>query len=269
MYIEETGAADDPIGHGDIANGDIANGDIQIDGPDGPYSAEANHDFDGDGVEEAARVTTEHGFTDYVDEDHDGRADLVRTSDHGGAVLDESRFDPAAGRWLPEEPAPAPPLAASAPPAPSLVIDTPQGNRDIGPATEDTNGNGRPDTAVVDESRGMLLATDMDGDASADQVARIEDTGAVTVSRHVGPGQWAVVEQHGVGQDAPGAAGEPVPGGNPAPSSTDDGAWDLGEPTPPGVSPAQPAPAQPAPAQPAPAQQASGAPRPDEDALWA
>lgn len=167
----------------------------------------------------------------------------------------------------------------------SLLLDTPQGVRDVGPATEDTNGNGRPDTAVVDEGRGMLLVTDMDGDAAADQTVRVEDTGGVTVSRHTGPGQWTVVEQRGVGQgaaqgagqDAPDAAGEPVPAGGSAPSSSDDAAWALGEPT--AVPPAQPAPLQPvpgqaapeqpAPEQPVPARQPSDAARPDADAVWA
>lgn len=140
MYIEETGADDGSIGH---------YGDIRIDGEGGSYSVEANYDFDGDGVDDAARITTDQGFTAYVDEDHDGRADLARTSDHREAALGQSRFDPATGRWLPEQPAPTPPLGASARAENSLVLDTPQGLRDVGPATEDTNGNGRDRKAHV------------------------------------------------------------------------------------------------------------------------
>lgn len=168
----------------------------------------------------------------------------------------------------------------------SLLLDTPQGVRDVGPATEDTNGDGRPDTAMVDEGGGMLLVTDLDGDAAADQTVRIEDTGGVTVSRHTGPGQWTVVEQRGVGQggagqggageappqEAPGAAGEPVPAAGSAPSTTDDAAWALGEPPAlhsPQPDPAQPAPEQAAPGQPVPARQPSDAARPDADAVWA
>lgn len=148
----------------------------------------------------------------------------------------------------------------------SLLLDTPQGVRDVGPATEDTNGDGRPDTAVVDEGGGMLLVTDLDGDAAADQTVRIEDTGGVTVSRHTGPGQWTVVEQRGVGEGAPqgmpDAAGEPAPAAGSAPSTTDDAAWALGEPP-------APHPAQPHSPQPLPARQPSGAARPDADAVWA
>lgn len=100
-----------------------------------------------------------------------------------------------------------------------MVIDTPQGDMQVGPATEDTNQDGIADTAVVEtQAGGTMLVTDVDGDGSADQVVEISQTGDVTISHHTGDGQWTVVEQGKVTDD-----GHYAP--NPAAGATDDAAW--------------------------------------------
>lgn len=52
---------------------------------------------------------------------------------------------------------------------PSLVV--------IGPEAADADGDGRPDTVVVQDDTGLVLFTDLDGDGLADQELRIP-TGA-------------------------------------------------------------------------------------------
>jgi len=207
VYIEQTGAGD---------------GDIKIDVAGQEYTAEANHDLDGDGIDETAVVMTEDGFFAYTDEDDDGRADVVRAIDGCGAVVQQARYDEATGRWVAQQPEPWPgePREQDGPDD-SMVVETARGEHHLGPATEDTDQDGRPDTAVVNTERSTLLITDVDGDRTADQVVRISETGDVTVSQHVGGGEWTVVERGSVagGQNAPAA-----------PVGTDDFTWDLGEP---------------------------------------
>jgi hypothetical protein len=83
----------------------------------------------------------------------------------------------------------------------SIVVDTPHGAEAVGPATEDSSGHGRLDTAVVPIDDGIMLVTDVDGDGVADQVAEIDDTGVVTVSHHTSLGRWTVVQESELGQD--------------------------------------------------------------------
>lgn len=83
-----------------------------------------------------------------------------------------------------------------------LSVDTPFGPYDAGSATYDTDGDGRNDTVVVTGSVGSsVLFTDIDGDGSADAATEITGQGRVTVSEHVGDGQWTVVEHGRLGAD--------------------------------------------------------------------
>lgn len=223
MYVEDTGAG---------------NGDIHVIVSGEEYTAEANYDLDGNGVDETAAVMTDDGFVAYTDADADGRADVVRTFDEQGKVLNQARYDEASGNWVPEQPEQGPPA-----PHPteqqgrSMVVDTPQGDREIGPPTEDTDNDGKPDTAIVDVESGQLMVTDVDGDGSADQVVEISDTGEVTVSHHTGNGEWTVVERGHVDDqgsyasesapsepDRPGAA-RSAAGGGADDRAAQDAAW--------------------------------------------
>jgi hypothetical protein len=208
MYIEETGAGD---------------GDIKVTVEGEEYTAEANYDLDGDGVDETVTVLTDDGFVAYIDENTDGEADVMQSIDADGVVVEQARFDPETGKWVGEAPDQHPGSTAPQDQGQSMVIDTPQGDMQVGPATEDTNSDGLADTAVVEtEAGGTMLVTDVDGDGSADQVVEISQTGDVTISHHTGDGQWTVVEQGKMTDD-----GQYAP--NPATGATDDATWTFDE----------------------------------------
>ncbi|MDA3644692.1 hypothetical protein LZ318_23975 [Saccharopolyspora indica] len=211
MYIEEQGAGD---------------GDIKVTVEGEEYTAEANYDLNGDGVDDTVAVMTEDGYVAYVDETGDGQADIMQTINADGVVVDQARYDAGTGKWAGEAPQQHPGgMDPQQDQGRAMVIDTPQGDMQVGPATEDTNSDGIADTAVVEtESGGTMLVTDVDGDGSADQVVEISQTGEVTISHHTGDGQWTVVEQGqvtGDGQYAP----------SPAAGATDDATWNLDQPS--------------------------------------
>lgn len=243
MYIEDQGAGD---------------GDIKITVEGEEYTAEANYDLDHDGVDDTVAVMTDDGFVAYIDQNHDGVADVTQTVNGDGEVVSQARFDPSTGQWHGEQPdqhpQPGPPDDHG---GQQMVIDAPDGQHPVGPATEDTDGDGRPDTAVVPTDHGTMLVTDFDGDGSADQVVEVTDTGDVTVRHHAPDGQWEVVQQGKVGQD--GSFQPHPPAGPPGAADdkvwTDDRAWSFDRP---------------APHDPAPVQQAAddARPRPDSDVLW-
>ncbi|SFS85972.1 DUF6802 family protein [Saccharopolyspora flava] len=210
VYIEETGAGD----------GDIK---VTVDGEE--YTAEANYDLDGDGLDETVAVMTDDGgHVAYIDDDADGRADLMQTISADGQVLDQARFHADTGEWTAETPQQHPGTGEHSGDDRQMVVDTPQGDVQVGPATEDTNSDGVADTAVVQSENGnTVMLTDVDGDGSADQVVEITTTGDVTISHHTGEGEWTVVEQGRIGDN-----GQYAP--NQAASATDDATWTFDEP---------------------------------------
>lgn len=206
LYLEDHGSGD---------------GDIRITVEGAEYTAEANYDLDGDGVDETVAIMTDEGFIAYVDEDADGRADVMQTVNSDGVVTDQARFDADTGDWVAEQPRQHA-VDPHQQDGDSMVVHTPDGARAVGPATEDTNHDGQADTAIVPTENGTMLATDVDGDGSADQLVEITDAGRVTVSQHSGDGEWTVV-RHGEldsdGQFTPNSA-----------DATDDATWDLDPP---------------------------------------
>jgi hypothetical protein len=95
-------------------------------------------------------------------------------------------------------------------PDPGLVLLSPDGPfgapalHGLGPATVDSDADGRPDTAVVAEPDALVLATDVDGDAEVDVVTTLGTDGGV-LTRSV-PDEW----DEGVPPPAP--AIDPVTG---------------------------------------------------------
>lgn len=174
---------------------DPAAADITVRVGDEEYQADATVDLDADGVVDTAVVAHEDGSEQAVtDVDGDGYADQVTEFDPHGAPTKEAWFDAASGEWVDS--------AGSAEGGRAMVgtgrlgVQTPLGTHDLGPADFDTDGDGVHDTVVVTDPAGSsVLYTDVDGDGAADVSTEITSDGRVTVSEHVGDGQWTVVER--------------------------------------------------------------------------
>ncbi|MDQ2582977.1 hypothetical protein [Saccharothrix yanglingensis] len=189
MYIDETGAAD---------------GELKVTVGDEEYTAEATYDLDEDGVDESAVVETDDGgHLAFSDTDGDGDADLMSTFDADGELTSQATFDEESGDWVAVDPADDRDQQTNSNDGKSMTVDVEDGGvQEVGPATEDTDGDGRADTAVVrDEDGDTWLFTDSDGDGSADIATEITRDGEVTVSKHTGEDEWTEVEHGRIGPD--------------------------------------------------------------------
>jgi hypothetical protein len=68
-------------------------------------------------------------------------------------------------------------------PEPDLLVGPPDAAHALGPATVDSDADGRADTAVVTEPwdpGALTLATDLDGDARIDVLTRVHGDGTAT-----------------------------------------------------------------------------------------
>ncbi|GGP39085.1 DUF6802 family protein [Saccharothrix coeruleofusca] len=183
MYIDETGEA---------------GGELKVTVEDEEYTAEASYDLDGDGVEDSAVVETDDGgHLAFSDTDGDGDADLMSTFDAKGDLVGQARFDESSGEWVEVGPSDDRGEQTNTSDEQAVVVKTEDGSQQVGPATEDSDGDGRADTAVVQDDEGdTWLFTDADGDGVADLATEITRQGEVTVTEHTGDGEWTTVE-HG------------------------------------------------------------------------
>ncbi|WP_447004894.1 hypothetical protein ACRAKI_35850 [Saccharothrix isguenensis] len=189
VYIDETGATD---------------GELKVTVSDEEYTAEATYDLDQDGVDESAVVETDDGgHLAFSDTDGDGQADLMSTFDADGELTSQAQFDEDSGEWIAVEPSDDHSRQTNANAGKSIVVDVEDGpDQNVGPATEDTDGDGRADTAVVRDDEGdTWLFTDADGDGKADLATEITQDGEVTVSKHTGDDGWTQVEHGRIGED--------------------------------------------------------------------
>jgi hypothetical protein len=189
VYIDETGAAD---------------GELKVTVGDEEYTAEATYDLDQDGVDESAVVETDDGgHLAFSDTDGDGEADLMSTFDADGELTSQAEFDEDSGEWVAVDPGDDRGEQTNTNAGKAIVVDMEDGaDQNVGPATEDTDGDGRADTAVVkDEDGDTWLFTDADGDGSADLATEITQDGEVTVSKHTGDDEWTQVEHGRIGED--------------------------------------------------------------------
>ena len=189
MYIDEAGAAD---------------GELKVTVSDEEYTAEASYDLDQDGVEDSAVVETDDGGRlAFTDTDGDGQADLMSTFDADGELTGQAEFDEGSGEWVAVDPSDDRGQQANTNAGKAIVVDMEGGeDQNVGPATEDTDGDGRADTAVVkDEDGDTWLFTDADGDGKADLATEITQDGEVTVSKHTGDDEWTEVEHGRIGED--------------------------------------------------------------------
>ncbi|GLZ33136.1 hypothetical protein Lesp02_53240 [Lentzea sp. NBRC 105346] len=187
MYIDENGAAD---------------GELKVTVADEEYTAEATFDLDSDGVNDSAVVETDDGgHLAFTDTDGDGDADLMSTFDKDGKLLSQARFEENSGEWVEVDPNDHTQQKTNSTQQQTIVVDTDEGDRKVGPATEDTDGDGKADTAVVQDADGdTWLFTDRDGDGHADLSTEITRSGEVTMSEHRGD-DWVEVEHGHIDSD--------------------------------------------------------------------
>jgi hypothetical protein len=182
VYIDENGAAD---------------AELKVTVEDEEYTADVTFDLDHDGVNDSAVVETDDGgHLAFTDSDGDGDADLMSTFDKDGNLLSQARFEENSGEWVAVDPNDSHEQKTNSSPSQTIVVDTDEGDRNVGKATEDTDGDGKVDTAVVrDDDGDTWLFTDKNGDGRADVATEITRSGEVTMSEHRGD-DWVEVE-HG------------------------------------------------------------------------
>lgn len=169
---------------------------VEVDGQE--YTAEETVDYDHDGIADAAVTDTgDGGHLLYVDTDHDGVADEAITYSSDGDEVAEARFDARTGQWVGEQLGRYPMAEVPASPhgtangAEDIHVDTPKGEIDAGPASVDSDRDGRNDTVIVHDDQGdTVLYTDTNGDGEADVATLVASDGHTETLRHTGPHQW-------------------------------------------------------------------------------
>ncbi|WP_106179131.1 DUF6802 family protein [Prauserella shujinwangii] len=217
MWVDESGGAgptDATAATDDAAN--LPEMTVTVEGED--YTADVNFDIDDDGVQDTAVIEHSDGSGQaFVDNDGDGSADEYIQLDAEGNVVAHAEYDEASGDWISVEPGGSGgsgDIGTQTGAGGAITADMPNGEREVGPATVDTDSDGVNDTAVVDAGDGSTIAfTDVDGDGSADVAVVIDEHGDSVVYEHAGDGEWTEVE-------GAGAADQPE-GGN-------DSAWGGG-----------------------------------------
>jgi hypothetical protein len=178
-------------------------GELRIDVDGHEYVEQEDYSYAQDGIVDSVAVETgDGGHIVYTDGDHDGVADVVTEYDAAGDETQQAHYDATTGHWIDVTPtdgstAPTDPTVQQAQGADTITVDTTNGPVKIGPATVDTNNDGRPDTAVVHDSHGdTVLYTDSHGTGQADVATEITPDGEVVIADHTGEHEWTEV-QHG------------------------------------------------------------------------
>jgi hypothetical protein len=181
VYIDENGGAD---------------GELKVTVEGEEYTAETTYDLDHDGVEDSAVVETDDGgHLTFTDTDRDGDADLMSTFDRDGNLVAQARFDGHSGEWISVDPADAH-EQTNTNAGRAIIVDSDSGDQNVGVPTEDTDGDGRADTAVVKDEQGdTWLFTDVDGDGRADLATEITTEGEVVMTKHTSEDTWTEVER--------------------------------------------------------------------------
>jgi hypothetical protein len=183
-----------------IDNGDPGDsGELQIDVDGHEFTEQENYSYTGNEVMDSYELTEANGdHLVYTDDHHTGTADLVTEYDAQGDVLRQAHLD--AGHWASTGSSDAPSSGTDTNAASTgdghgngqtIMVDTPTGEHSIGPATVDTNHDGKPDTAVVTDANGdTIMYTDTHHDGQADVATEITPDGKVVIADHTGPHTW-------------------------------------------------------------------------------
>ncbi|MEU3625777.1 hypothetical protein BS329_06810 [Amycolatopsis coloradensis] len=192
MWVDESGGTDTEAGSTEAVT-------VHVDGEE--YQAELNYDLDKDGVNDAAVIQHDDGTGQaFVDTDGDGEADQYAVLDENGKVVQEAVYDEASGAWV--EAGDNDDSGSDAGTSGSMHADMPGGEVEVGPPTIDTDGDGTPDTVVVQTEDGRTIAfTDKDGDGNADIAVETDASGNSKTYEHTGPGQWTETASGVVNED--------------------------------------------------------------------
>ncbi|HEY4018153.1 MAG TPA: hypothetical protein VGM75_05670 [Pseudonocardiaceae bacterium] len=183
-----------------IDNGDPGDsGELQIDVDGHEFTEQENYSYTGGQVMDSYELTEANGdHLVYTDEDHSGHADLVTEYNEQGDVVRQAHFE--SGHWVSSGSSNAPPTGTNPSTASTgdgggtgatIMVDTPTGEHSVGPATVDTNHDGKPDTAVVTDANGdTIMYTDTNGDGQADVATEITQQGHVVIADHTGQHAW-------------------------------------------------------------------------------
>ncbi|MBA0123965.1 hypothetical protein H0B56_00220 [Haloechinothrix sp. YIM 98757] len=206
MYIDESGGTDEVATSEDMT--------VTVDGEE--YTAEMNLDSSGDGEYDTVLVREEDGARAFVDTDGSGSADEYVELDSQGRTVSVAAYDESSGEWVAVDPGTQGPAADETQTGTDgpMTAEFPDGRIEVGPATVDTDHDGEPDTAVVEEADGTAYYfTDSTGDGQADVAVVVAPDGSSTVLEHTGDGQWIEVGE----SQAPGtASGSAEPAASPA-----------------------------------------------------
>jgi hypothetical protein len=186
-------------------------GELRIDVDGHEYVEQENYSYAQDGIVDSVAVDTgDGGHIVYTDADHDGTADTVTEYDQAGDEIQQAHYDPGTGHWI-DVGSGSGSAGAGSPDAQAgtgggngetVTVDTANGPVPVGPATVDTNDDGRPDTAVVHDSHGdTVLYTDTHGTGQADVATVITPDGQVEIADRTGDHQWTEVEHGHLGAD--------------------------------------------------------------------
>jgi hypothetical protein len=206
-------------------------GELRVDVNGHEYTEQENYSYADDGVVDSVSVDTDDGgHIVYSDTGHTGTADLVTEYDAHDDEVRQAHYDTTTGQWI--DLAADDHLAAATTPE-TITVDTANGPHDIGPATIDTNNDGRPDTAIVHDANGdTILYTDSHGDGQADVATELTPDGQVVIADHTGTHQWTEVQRGhldatgGYQLDTEkGAEFTPAVGPEPANDTPDDQHW--------------------------------------------
>jgi hypothetical protein len=183
-----------------IDNGDPGDsGELQIDVDGHEFTEQENYSYTGGQVMDSYELTEANGdHLVYTDDHHSGTADLVTEYDEQGDVLRQAHFE--SGHWVSAGQDDAPPANPDTSAASTgdgggtgqqIMVDTSSGEHGVGPATVDTNHDGKPDTAVITDANGdTIMYTDANGDGQADVATEISPDGHVVIADHTGAHSW-------------------------------------------------------------------------------
>ncbi len=183
-----------------IDNGDPGDsGELRIDVDGHEFTEQENYSYAGGEVMDSYELTEADGdHLVYTDEHHTGAADLVTEYDEQGNVARQAHFE--SGQWVSTGSQDAPRAGADTGAASTgdghgsgqpITVDTTTGEHSVGPATVDTDHDGKPDTAVVTDANGdTIMYTDANGDGQADVATEITTDGKVVIADHTGPHAW-------------------------------------------------------------------------------